>query len=148
MKVIKYLLLALVSFVSLHSYAGPGKRIADIVAATIEYLEDEDLTIASVMIDQLSKSSDTRSYTRKLYKGNDYSAVATGSSSFSDIDMTVYRKSSSGDWVQVGKDIDSSNTCIVDFKCEITGDYKFEVKAYSFSSGSTNGYFGFILAFE
>lgn len=141
-------LLFLMTMVSLNGYAGPGKRIMNRVLQVVELLEDNDETIASVMIDQLSNSSKSRSYTRTCYSGNTYTAVANGDANFSDIDMVVYRESSSGNWIQVGKDTDTSSTAVVGFDCNTTGKYKFEVKAYSFSSGSSNGYFGFVLSFE
>ena len=126
--------------------AGWGKRIADKVAELVDYLESNDETIASIMMDQLSTSSNTRTYTRKLYSGNEYTAVAVGDSRINDTDLVVYRKSG-GSWIQVKKDADSQNTAVVTFDCDYTGEYKFEIKAYSFKSDYTNAYFGFILSF-
>lgn len=141
-------MLFLMTMVSLTGYAGPGKRIMNKVTQVVELLEDKDETIACIMIDQLTKSSESRSFTRTCYSGNTYTAVAIGDANFSDIDMVVYRESSSGGWIQVGKDTDTSATALVGFDCNSTGKYKFEIKAYSFSSGSSSGYFGFALSYE
>ena len=49
--------------------------------------------------------------------------------------------------LEVDKDADTSNTCVVIFDCKQSGDYKFEIKAYKFASGSTMGYYGFVLSY-
>jgi len=139
------LLICSLSFTNLS--ARDGHRIVTKVANVVELLEDDhDQTVASIQIDQLTKSSVTRTYTRTLYSGNTYIATAVGDANFTDVDLTVYRKQN-GQWVQVDKDADSSNTAIVQFRCNSNCEYKFEVKAYSFASGSTVGYYGFILSY-
>lgn len=126
--------------------AGWGKRIAEKISTFVEYLEDQDETIACINADQLSKSSDIRSYTRYLYSGNDYTAVAVGDSRLADTDLVVYRKSGSN-WVEVTRDADSSNAAVCSFKCNTSGEYKFEIKAYRFEDGESNAFYGFILSF-
>ena len=126
--------------------AGYGKRIAEKISNFVEYLEDQDETIACINADQLSSSSNTRTYTRYLYSGNDYTAVAVGDSRIADTDLVVYRKSG-GSWVEVTRDADTSNAAVCTFKCNSSGDYKFEIKAYRFEDGESNGFYGFILSF-
>ncbi len=127
--------------------AGDGQKIVRKVLSNVELLEDNyNETIASVQIDQLTTTTKTRTYTRYLYSGNSYTAVAVGDDNFTDVDMVVYRKSG-GSWIEVDKDADTSNTCVVIFDCKQSGDYKFEIKAYKFSEGSTMGYYGFVLSY-
>ena len=126
--------------------ADDGARIMQRVLETVQLLEEQDKSIACVMIDQLSKSSDSRTFTRKLYYGNDYVVVAEGDAHIRDTDLTVYRKSG-GEWIQVAKDADSSNVAVVNFHCSETGDYKFEVKAYSFQEGYSNAFYGLTISF-
>lgn len=127
--------------------AGDGQKIVRKVLSNVELLEDDyNETIASVQIDQLTTTTKTRSYTRYLYSGNKYTSVAVGDDNFTDVDMVVYRKSGSS-WIEVDKDADTSNTCVVIFDCKQSGDYKFEIKAYKFASGSTMGYYGFVLSY-
>ena len=125
---------------------GRGTEVVEKVKRQVALLEAMGNTIASVMIDQLSSSSDTRTYTRTLYRGNDYRVVAAGDSRIKDTDLVVYRKSGSS-WVEVTRDVDSSNCAVVTFTCDVSGEYKFEVKAYRFESGYTNAYYGLIIAF-
>ncbi len=126
--------------------AGYGKRIAEKISTFVEYLEDQNETIACINADQLSSSSNIRTYTRYLYSGNDYTAVAVGDSRIADTDLIVYRKSG-GSWVEVTRDADASNAAVCTFHCSSSGDYKFEIKAYRFEDGESNGFYGFILSF-
>lgn len=127
--------------------AGDGQKIVRKVLSNVELLEDNyNETIASIQIDQLTTTTKTRTYTRYLYSGNSYTAVTVGDDNFTDVDMVVYRKSGSS-WIEVDKDADTSNTSVVIFECKQSGDYKFEIKAYKFASGSTMGYYGFVLSY-
>ncbi|MBQ9640410.1 MAG: hypothetical protein IJV06_02435 [Bacteroidaceae bacterium] len=128
------------------AWAGDGAEIVEKVERQVLLLEAFDKTIASVMIDQLSSTSDTRTYTRTLYRGNTYKVVAAGDDHIKDTDLVVYRKSGSS-WVEVKRDTDSSNCAVVSFDCNVSGEYKFEVKAYSFEPGYKNAYYGLIIAF-
>jgi hypothetical protein len=134
---------------ALNAYAGDGKDIVDQVGRFVEYLEGEkfEKRIGGVMIDRLNKDSNpTRSYTRTLYKGNTYVALATSGKGINDIDLIVYRKSGSN-WIQLDKDTDNSDVAVVEFECTATGQYKFEIKGYSYETNITEAFFGFILAF-
>lgn len=120
------------------------RRVKEIVGL----LEDDnDETIAAIQVDNLSQSSNIKTYTRTLYSGNDYTAVAAGDNRIHDTDLVVYRRSGDS-WVEVGRDADVSNTAVVNFHCSSTGDYKFEIKAYSFESGYSYGFYGFVLSFD
>jgi len=127
-----------------------AKGVEDVLSkikATVALWEIVDYTVANIDIDQLSKNSDTRSLTRKLYSGNKYQIIAIGDRNFTDVDLTVYKKVN-GSWVNVGKDVDTSNVAIVELDCSYSTEYKFEVKAYSFAAGSGTGYYGLAILFK
>ncbi len=126
--------------------AGPAKRLVNKVIDIIETLEDSDNTFAGAQMNQITQDDNIKTYTRTLYSGNDYMAIAIGDNRIHDTDLVVYRRSGDS-WIEVGRDADTSNTAIVSFHCNSTGEYKFEIKAYSFESGYTVGLYGFVLTF-
>ncbi len=133
---------------SFSASAQSGIPIMRRVRELVSLLEDDnDETVAAIQVDQLSQSSNIRTYTRTLYSGNDYTAVAAGDDRIHDTDLVVYRRSGDS-WVEVGRDADTSNTAVVTFHCSSTGEYKFEIKAYSFESGYSYGFYGFVLSFD
>lgn len=140
------LALALMTLVPTTASAGYGKRIAQKILDMVEYLEEQDETIACINADQLTSDENIRTYTRHLYSGNEYTAVAMGDSRIADTDLVVYRRSG-GSWEEVTRDADASNTAVCTFRCNRSGDYKFEVKAYRFESDNSTGFYGFILSF-
>ena len=140
----------LLSFVRVGSaWAGYGTDVAEKIARYAAIMEDvQEMTITKINSALLTKSSNSMSYTAKLYSGNKYVVYAFGDARISDTDLTVYRKSSSGEWLQVKKDADTSNLAIVSFDCNTTGEYKFEIKAYEFEEGYSQGYYGLIIGFD
>ena len=127
--------------------ADGGLDILERVMETVELLEDADYSLACVMIDQLTSSSDTRTLTRHLYAGNEYMAIAEGDTRIKDTDLTIYKKLGE-EWVVVDHDSDTSNVAVVSFDCTETGDYKFEVSAYSFADGHSVALYGLTIAFD
>ena len=135
------------SFAS-YAWAGYGADLAERMfkyATLMESLHQK--TITKMNSAMLSKTNNTMSYTATLYSGNDYVVYAFGDNRIKDTDLVVYRKDSSGSWVQVKRDVDTNNLAIVEFHCYTQGEYKFEVKAYEFESDYSRGYYGLIIGF-
>lgn len=116
------------------------------IISTISIWED-DYTVANIDIDRLSGNGDSRSLTRTLYGGNSYKVIAEGDNAFNDIDLVVYKKSGSS-WIEIGKDVDETNVGIVNINPSVTAQYKFEVKAYKFKPGRSNGFYGLTIMFK
>lgn len=129
-------------------WAGYGADVAEKMhtyAAIMETIHEKTITKMNSAL--LTKNDNTMSYTATLYSGNDYVIYAFGDARIKDTDLIVYRKSSSGAWVEVKRDQDRNNLAIVDFHCYSEGTYKFEIKAYEFEPGYTRGYYGLIIGF-
>ena len=137
---------ALIALAPATANAGYGTRIGLKLLEMINTVEDDGGTIACINADQLTSDENIRTYTRHLYSGNEYTAVAMGDSRIADTDLVVYRRSG-GSWEEVTRDADASNTAECTFRCNRSGEYKFEVKAYRFEGSNTTGFYGFILSF-
>ena len=130
-------------------WAGYGADVAKKIATYVEIMESvQGNNITKINSALLTKEDNVMSYTARLYRGNDYTIYAFGDERISDTDLTVYRKNSSGEWVQVAKDADSSNLAIVKYTCTTSGEYKFTIKAYSFKAGYTRGYYGLVIGWK
>lgn len=111
----------------------------------VNYVENElDKEIVRIEYDLLST---TKTTTRILAKGWNYTILAFGDDYFEDIDVIVYRKSN-GAWVEVGRDADSEALALVNISPNTQGEYKIEIKAYKFKPGYNIGHYGLIIAHE
>ncbi|MGM9688480.1 MAG: hypothetical protein ACI3YD_05460 [Alloprevotella sp.] len=109
------------------------------------YVEQElEKEIVRIEYDILST---TKTTTRILAKGWNYSILAFGDERFEDIDVVVYRKSN-GAWVEVARDADSEALAMVNVSPSTQGEYKIEIKAYKFKAGYNIGHYGLIIAHE
>ncbi|MGN1260844.1 MAG: hypothetical protein ACI4UC_07040, partial [Alloprevotella sp.] len=105
MKAFRLLLLA--AFAAVLSTARADERSMQPILTKgeiiVNYVENElDKEIVRIEYDLLST---TKTTTRILAKGWNYTILAFGDDYFEDIDVIVYRKSN-GAWVEVGRDAD------------------------------------------
>lgn len=147
MKAFRLLLLA--AFAAVLSTARADERSMQPILTKgeiiVNYVENElDKEIVRIEYDLLST---TKTTTRILAKGWNYTILAFGDDYFEDIDVIVYRKSN-GAWVEVGRDADSEALALVNISPNTQGEYKIEIKAYKFKPGYDIGHYGLIIAHE
>lgn len=142
-------LLLLIAFAAVLSTAHADERSMQPILSKGEiianYVENElDKEIVRIEYDILST---TKTTTRILSKGWNYTILAFGDDCFEDIDLIVYRKNN-GAWVEVGRDADSEALALVNVSPNTQGEYKIEIKAYKFKAGYNVGHYGLIIAHE
>lgn len=94
-----------------------------------------------IQVDHISRGM-TASQTYTLNGGSRYSMLALGDEGrITDIDLEVYDESGN----LVGRDNDTMNIAKVTISAPDTGRYKFKVKAYSFKSGFSDGFYALVL---
>ena len=144
----KFLLLALVSALSLNVFSDSSTSMAPIMSRAVDIMklveDDMNKEIVRMEYDILRT---TKTTTRILSSGWTYFIIAFGDYRFKDIDIKVYRNVQ-GSWQLVGKDNDSSAVAIVTVTPQYEGEYLIEISAYSFESGYEVGHYGLIIAHE
>ena len=140
------MLVAMLSFVSSGAYAQTmqdihrqGKNLIDLL------VDDLDQEVVHVEYDLIF--SQPKEVYRQLSSGYTYQIVAFSDSRVPDLDLYVYKKQG-GSWVEVGKDNKTDTTPIVSISPEITGQYKFVVKVYSYADNNDRALWGIIISHE
>lgn len=126
-------------------------------AQTMQDLHQKGKNFIDLLVDELDQEvvhveydlifSEPKEVYRYLVKDYTYQIIAFTDSRVSDLDLYVY-KQQGGNWVEVGKDNKTDTTPIVAISPEISGQYKFVVKVYSYSGSNDRALWGLIVAHD
>ncbi len=146
----KTLLTLAVAMISLFASAQSETTMLDILETgqtLCKYLEnDKDKEIVHIEYDIIRT---TKSMTRVLTSDYTYSIVVFGDRRVKDIDVSLYKWSEeSNSWILLKKDEDEDDIAIVEVSPKTNGEYKVEIKVYSFNDGYEAAHYGLIICHE
>lgn len=148
MKKILFLIVCAVAC-AFNSKADDGTSMTPIMQRANELVQiledDKDQEIVRMEFDILTT---TKSTYRNLSASWTYSIVAFGDYRFQDIDVKVYRKTSSGQWKEVASDDDESSIALVSVSPKTDGEYRIDITAFSFTEGYSGGHYGLIVCHD
>lgn len=90
----------------------------------------------------------TKESFRTLSSDWTYQVIAFGDYRVKDIDVEVYRRTSSGGWTLVGKDNDASSVAVVKVTPSSVGDYKIVTRVYSFEDDYDAAHYGLFIVHD
>lgn len=126
-------------------------------AQTMQDLHEKGKDLIDLLVDELDQEvvhveydlifSEPKEVFRTLARGYTYKIIGFTDSRVSDLDLYVYKKQGSN-WVEVGKDNKTDTTPIVTISPEISGQYKFVIKVYSYNGDNDRALWGLIISHE
>lgn len=114
----------------------------------ITYFEDEkDLEVVRIEYD-LIFADNAKTLTRYFSKDYTYYIMGFADDRVKDLDLELYRKSSSGEWELVEKDTEVDSTPVLIYSVPQSGEYMIRIKAPSFVTGNKAAHYGLIVAHD